>query len=56
VVDEARITALTVVTGVQVSGTDVQIKTRTISAIDVGVESGWTTIHSGTTCPSSGGS
>jgi hypothetical protein len=47
---------VTVVTAFRVEGTDVQVKTRTIYVPKADAESDWTTIHTGTTCPSSGGS
>ena len=46
------IVELTVLTDIQVSGNTLQKKTRTIKVIAAGTESGWTTFHTGTNCPS----
>ncbi len=48
--------AVTVVTAFRVEGTDLQVKTRTIYVPKADAESDWTTVHTGTECPSSGGS
>lgn len=48
---KAATTTITVVTGVQVSGTTLQVKTRSVAILSMGSESSWTTIHTGTTCP-----
>ena len=40
-----------VVTDFRVTGVTLQIKTRDILVFPDGAESGWTTIHTGTTCP-----
>ena len=40
-----------VITDFQVTGQTLQVKTRDISILPKGAESGWTTKHTGTTCP-----
>ena len=44
-----------VVTDFRVDGTELQVKTRTIYVPKVDAESDWTTVHTGTECPSEGG-
>jgi hypothetical protein len=46
-----QIEAQTVVTDFRVNGNTLQIKTRSVRVIPAGAESGWTTKHTGTTCP-----
>ena len=41
----------TVITAFQVTGTTLQVKTRSVRMIPDGDESAWTTVHTGTTCP-----
>ena len=48
---EVDLVAVTVVTDVRVNGTALEKKTRTIYVLKADAESGWTSFHTGTTCP-----